>query len=148
MNGKTMQALYRAAIVLAGGLLVTSPLRAATGLVGVVATYDRVVPGCVLAQRPIYVTDRTGLYRVTGVATVTIPATAGTVSFNIFWYDGELGSLRTDGTGSTNATWAGVGPEESFVFYASQGGPISVNTVATGVTGSPSCNVHFVIEQF
>lgn len=130
-------------------LLSAGPVQATTGMAVVVATYDAGMTGTkALPQTPLYVTDRTGLYRLTGLATVVIPGTGGTLCYNVFWTDGDTGVPVNNGPGCAPAAGQGYGPNWVYTFYAQKGTPISVNTVLNNVTGVLSYNLHFQLEQF
>lgn len=129
--------------------LLLGTAQATTGMAVVVATMDTGVTGAkALGITPIYVADKTTLYRLTGIATVVTPATAGTLCYNIFWTDGDTGVTSNNGPGCASAMGQGYGPNWVYTFYSQKGTPISVNTVLNNVTGPLAYNLHFQLEQF
>lgn len=130
-------------------LLCATAWSGTTDLATVVASYDvGITTGKAMATTPIFVADRTTLYRLTGLATIITPGTSGTLCYNVFWIDGDTGVSVNNGPGCAPVTFMGYGPNWVYTFYAQKGTPISINTALNGVSGIPVYNLHFRLEQF
>lgn len=130
-------------------LFLAGPVLASMDMSVVVAAYDTgVLGGKVFPQTPIFVADRTTLYRLTGLATIINPGTSGSICYNVFWVDGDTGVPINNGPGCASVTMQGYGPNWVYTFYAQKGTPISINTTLNGVLGAPTYNLHFRLEQF
>lgn len=138
--------LKKVALLLFG---LAGPAFSMTGITSIVASYDvGITTAKALPATPIYVVEQTGLYRLTGLATVVTPAATGTLCYNVFWTDGDTGVPLNNGPGCPSATSQGYGPNWVYTFYAQKGTPVSISTVLNNVTGSLAYNLHFRLEQF
>jgi hypothetical protein len=130
-------------------LLVFAALKLqATDMPIVVASYDDNVTTGKAIVKPLFTSDRYALYRLTGLVTVVVPGSAGTLCFNVIWTDGDTGLPINNGPACTPLTQQGYGPNWVYTFYAQRNSDISVQVVLNGASGSPVYNPHFRLEQF
>lgn len=130
-------------------MLLVPFVQAGTDLAPVVARYETTITGGrALASTPLFVSDRTALYRLTGLTTIISPGTLGTICFFVAWTDGDTGQPISNGPPCTSVTTVGYGPNFVYTFYAMTQTPISISTTLNSVTGTPAYNMHYRLEQF